>query len=100
VRKDIVTEKQRIAAIDALAEELLFRWKRSTFCGYSTEAKECLRTRTIKQLRTLHEDGNLNAKDVYEFLITGYWHNATEEQKLKCENAVQAMKEILKEETN
>ena len=97
-RKDIMTEEQRIAAIDALAEELLFRWKSKTFSGYSNEAKECLRTSTLKQLRVLHADGNLNEKDVYEFLITGFWHNATEGQKLKCENAVQAMRETLKEE--
>jgi hypothetical protein len=87
-----MTEEQRIAAIDALVEECL--WTRTR-----THREDNYRDATINALRVLHSDGNLNVKDVYEFLITGFWHNATEEQKLKCENAVQAMREVLAEES-
>ena len=63
MRKSIVTEQEQIAAIDALAEELLFRWKRSTFSEYSTEAKECLRTRILKQLLFSNGKIRLRSKD-------------------------------------
>lgn len=95
-----MTEEQRIAAIDALAEEILLKCK--TNYSYH-EAKEDLRMQTLNQLRTLHSEDFLSAKDVYEFLVAKdggpYWEDATEEQKLKCENAVQAMKEILTQES-
>jgi len=93
-----MTEQQKIAAIEALAEELLWTRETCTWKQAGSEMKEHFRRQTLKKLRVLNEDGYLNAKDVYEFLITGFWHNATEGQKLKCENAVQAMREILEEE--
>jgi len=97
-----MTEEQRIAAIDAIAEELLWMSRNYTWEQAGSETKEYFRRRTLKDLHALHSEDFLNAKDVYEFLVAKYdgpyWEDATEEQKLKCENAVQAMREVLEEE--
>lgn len=93
-----MTEQERIAAIDALAEELLWTRETCTWRQAGSEMKEHFRRQTLKKLRVLRNDGYLNARDVYEFLVTGYWDNATEGQKIKCEDAVQAMREILEAE--
>lgn len=55
---------------------------------------------TLKKLHVLNADGYLNARDIYEFLITGRYENATQAQEITCENAVLTMREILSEQQN
>ena len=93
-----MTEEQLIAAIEALGVEFYCKIKHKNWYTDHPNDQESLIHATVTALRVLHTDGNLNAKDVYEFMITGFWHNATEVQKFLCDNAVQAMKEIIAKE--
>ena len=90
-----MTEQEKIAAIEALGIAYYWKIRYKPWYTKPQNDQESLIHGTLAALRALHKDNHLNAKDVCEYLIAPHYEGATEEQKKLCEDAVQAMREIL-----
>ena len=97
-RRPTMTEQEKISAIEALGVAYYWKIKNKPWYADPQNDQESLIHVTVYALRALNNDNHLNTKDVCEYLIAPCYEEATEEQKMLCDNAVQAMQEILEEE--
>ncbi len=92
-----MNEQQQIAAIDALVslmqEKMVDQWD-------ATDArdKDSARDAVVNYLRSLHNNGIMQGNDVCTYLLHKHWTEATPEEATICENAVQAMREVIESE--
>jgi len=94
-----MTEQEQIEAINALCSLLHWKLKDKSWQECDTQEKEMLRHHATLALRTLYSDDFLNAEDIYDFLVmNGRWKDATEQERLICENAVTVMREVIESE--
>lgn len=93
-----MTEQEQVSAIMDLGKACCWRIMRKQWGDESQQDQESLIHATVAALHALNETNNLNAKDVCEFLVVPHYDQATAEQKTICENAVQAMREVLESE--
>lgn len=93
-----MTEQERRSAIESLGTLCYHKIKRRSWHDEPQNIQDDLMQATINALRTLNDNGQLNAKDVCEWLVVPCYEKATNEQRMICENAVQAMREVLEGE--
>jgi hypothetical protein len=93
-----MTEQERRSAIESLGSLCYHKIKRRSWYDEPKNDQGDLMHATINALRALHDKGQLNAKDVCEWLVVPHYEKATDEQRVICENAVQAMHEVMEGE--
>lgn len=91
-----MNEQERIAAIDALCNIAMENLKEKG--NTVIDSKDNAMASIINSMRILYEGGLLGGKHVCICLLHKVWRKASSEEMAICENAVQAMREVIEDE--